>query len=401
MYTKILTVSAVNNYIKKVTDNDFILSNANIKGEISNLKIHSSGHIYFSLKDEFSKINCIMFKNNAEFLKFTPKDGMKVIIKGRISVYEKEGTFQLYCTELKLEGSGELYTAFIKLKEKLQQAGLFDEKNKKEIPKFPRRIGVITSPTGAAVRDIINVAKRRNKSINMLICPVLVQGIGASEDIIKAFKILNNIEDIDVIILARGGGSLEELWAFNDENLAYSIYESKKPVITGIGHETDFTIADFVSDRRAPTPSAAAEIAVQDLNYLNTTLLNYKKNIQFKMESILSYNINEIDKLKKLLILNSPVNYIANQYIYLDSAKEKLNYIMNSKIQLKKEKLANLNALLSAHNPLNILNKGYSIIQKNDSVVSEIKVLKSAEEVKITLKDGSVFAKIQCDDLNK
>ncbi|MDP4178271.1 MAG: exodeoxyribonuclease VII large subunit [Bacillota bacterium] len=398
MYTKILTVSAVNNYIKKIADSDFILSNANIKGEISNFKIHSSGHIYFSLKDEYSKINCIMFKNNTASINFTPEDGMKVIAKGKISVYEKEGTFQLYCSELKLEGIGELYAAFIKLKEKLQNEGMFDEKYKKQIPKMPKRIGVITSPTGAAIRDIINVAKRRNKNINMIIYPVLVQGISASDDIIKALNKLNNMDDVDVIILARGGGSLEELWAFNNEALAYAIFQSKKPIITGIGHETDFTIADFVSDRRAPTPSAAAEIAVQDLNYLNTALLNYRNSLKSKMENKLINSINETDKLKKLLLLNNPIKVVQNNFLLVNDKKEKLKYLMDSKIQLRKERLASLNALLSAQNPLNILNKGYSIIQdKDNNVISEMNVLKSINEVKVTLKDGSVIAKIKCN----
>ncbi len=258
MYIKTLSVSSLNSYVKKMIDADFILNNLNIKGEISNFKMHSSGHLYFSLKDENSKINCIMFKTYANNLNFKPKDGESVIIKGKVSVYEKDGAYQLYCYEMKQEGIGELYLAFQDLKNKLEKQGLFELKHKRPIPRFPKRIGIITSPTGAAVRDIIHVSRRRNKSIELLLYPALVQGENASEDIIRGLDLLNKIENIDVIILARGGGSIEELWAFNNEKLANAIFNSKKPVITGVGHETDFTIADFVSDMRAPTPSAAA-----------------------------------------------------------------------------------------------------------------------------------------------
>lgn len=269
MHVKTLTVSQLNRYVKNTLDADFILNNASVKGEISNLKIHSSGHIYFSLKDEGSKINCVMFKSYAYKLNFNLENGMNIIAHGNVSVYGKEGSYQLYVKEMKREGIGDLYIAFEKLKEKLKNEGLFDESNKKEIPRFCKKIGgVITSPTGAALRDIINVTKRRNKGIELLIYPALVQGTDASKTLVDGIKTLNKVEDVDIIILARGGGSIEELWAFNNEDLAYTIYNSKKPIITGVGHETDFTIVDFVSDRRAPTPSAAAEIAAFDREVL-------------------------------------------------------------------------------------------------------------------------------------
>ncbi len=277
MHIKVLTVSDINNYIKRNFDNDFILNNASVKGEISNIKFHSSGHIYFSLKDESSKINCIMFRSSAKSLKFVPENGMKIILQGRISVYEKEGVYQFYCDEMKLDGLGELYIAFEKLKTKLEAKGLFDKNHKKDIPKYARKIGIVTSTTGAAVRDIINVTKRRNKCIDLVIYPSLVQGLDAAEDIINGINVLNARDDIEVIILARGGGSIEDLWCFNDERVADAVYNSKKPIITGVGHEIDYTIVDFVSDRRAPTPSAAAEIAVFDLNNLLEKIVNYKK----------------------------------------------------------------------------------------------------------------------------
>lgn len=285
MHIKTLTVSQLNRYVKNTLDADFILNNASVKGEISNLKIHSSGHIYFSLKDGGSKINCVMFKSYAYKLKFVPENGMDIVVEGNVSVYEKEGSYQLYCKAMKREGIGDLYIAFEELKEKLKKEGLFDDAHKKEIPRFPKKVGVITSPTGAALRDIINVTKRRNKGIELLIYPALVQGIDASKTIIEGIKILNKVEDVDIIILARGGGSIEELWAFNNEELAYEIYSSKKPIITGVGHETDFTIVDFVSDRRAPTPSAAAEIAVFDREALIKEILNYKYNIKKSWKS--------------------------------------------------------------------------------------------------------------------
>ena len=277
MYIKVLTVTALNGYIKKIIDSDFILNNANVKGELSNVKIHTSGHVYFSLKDAFGKINCVMFKSQASKLRITPRDGMNVIIKGKVSVYEKDGAYQIYCDSMETDGEGQLYLAFQNLKEKLEKQG-FLISHKKNIPLFPMRIGIITSPTGAAIKDIINVTTRRNLKVNILIYPALVQGINASEDIIKGIKYFNSLKNVDLIIIARGGGSIEELWAFNEEKLAYAIYNSKIPIITGIGHETDFTIADFVSDFRAPTPSAAAEIAVKNLEELNNEIKALKNS---------------------------------------------------------------------------------------------------------------------------
>src|SRR3712207_3002284 len=261
MYMKALSVSDINNYIKKMMDNDFILNNSLIKGEISNFKIHSSGHIYFSLKDLNSKINCVMFKSYAANLKIIPQDGMKVIVKGRISTYVKGGNYQLYCESIQLDGLGELYIAFEQLKEKLQREGLFDMEHKRPIPKYAKKIGVITSPTGAAIRDIINVTKRRNNSVNLLIYPAIVQGVNASRDVINGIEVLNKRNDIDLIIIARGGGSIEELWTFNDENLARAIYKSSIPVITGVGHEVDYTIVDFVDRKSTRLNSSHANIS--------------------------------------------------------------------------------------------------------------------------------------------
>ncbi|MBC2580330.1 exodeoxyribonuclease VII large subunit [Clostridium sp. DJ247] len=396
MYIKTLSVSALTNYIKKIIDNDFILSNSSVVGEISNFKLHSSGHIYFSLKDEFSKINCIMFRSAAKVLNFIPENGMKVVLKGRVSVYEKEGSYQFYCSHMEPEGKGELYAAFEKLKSKLHDEGLFDDHRKKLIPKYARKVGIVTSPTGAAIRDIINVATRRNKSIELVIYPALVQGINASKDIIKGIETLNAIDDIDTIILARGGGSIEELWCFNDEKLAYAVYNSKKPIITGVGHEIDYTIVDFVSDRRAPTPSAAAEIAVFNLEELKGKILNYKDSINFYVESIIRNKKNMLDLINNNLEANNPAVKIVNEYRNIDRFREILTFKIVAKIDKKRDKLSKVNALLLAHNPLNILNKGYAIIKDdNRKVISSISKLKNLKNATIVLADGDAKVNVE------
>ncbi|MGH4120024.1 exodeoxyribonuclease VII large subunit [Clostridium sp.] len=390
MFIKVLTVTALNGYIKKVIDSDFILNNTNVKGELSNVKLHSSGHIYFSLKDEFGKINCVMFKSQASKLKITPRDGMNVIIRGRVSVYERGGAYQVYCDSMEVDGEGQLYLAFQNLKEKLENQGLFDNAHKKSIPSFPKQIGVITSQTGAAVKDIINVATRRNEKINMLIYPALVQGVNASADIISGIKYFNESKNVELIIIARGGGSIEELWAFNEEILANAIYNSKIPIITGVGHETDFTIADFVSDYRAPTPSAAAEIAVKNLSELNNEIKGFRELLLRRVELVVAKEYNKVKLMDKTLKINNPLNYIVNQYIQIDNLKETLCYKLNTKVSMEKQKLSKFNALLNAHNPLNILNKGYAILKNNENaVISEIGALNNGKEVRITLKDGS------------
>jgi exodeoxyribonuclease VII large subunit len=399
MHIKTLSVSALNNYIKKSIDSDFILNNLSIKGEISNFKMHSSGHLYFSLKDENSKISCIMFKTYSTSLSFIPKDGEAVVVKGKVSVYEKDGAYQLYCYEMKREGIGELYIAFQELKNKLDRAGLFDISHKRTIPRYPRRIGLVTSPTGAAVKDIINVVSRRNPGVELLIYPSLVQGTNASEDIIAGIKKLNSIDDIDVIILARGGGSIEELWAFNNEKLAYEVYNSKKPIITGIGHETDFTIVDFVGDMRAPTPSAAAEVAVPNLNELYSTLENYKNHLEISIKNTVKRIYNRTDVLKKILQIHSPMNHIIHQYSYIDNLQNKLKFIMTSKLNIRKEKLSKINAVIDAHNPLKVLNKGYALLEDlNGAIISDKEQLRKSDKIFITVKNGKVKAALEYFD---
>ncbi|MGO5066306.1 MULTISPECIES: exodeoxyribonuclease VII large subunit [unclassified Clostridium] len=396
MHVKTLTVSQLNRYVKNTLDADFILNNASVKGEISNLKIHSSGHIYFSLKDEGSKINCVMFKSYAYKLNFDLENGMDIIAHGNVSVYEKEGSYQLYVKEMKREGIGDLYIAFEKLKEKLKNEGLFDESNKKEIPRFCKKIGVITSPTGAALRDIINVTKRRNKGIELLIYPALVQGTDASKTLVDGIKTLNKVEDVDIIILARGGGSIEELWAFNNEDLAYTIYNSKKPIITGVGHETDFTIVDFVSDRRASTPSAAAEIAVFDKEVLIKEILNYKYTIKNSMENIIKEKRNYLNLYKQRIESNSPYNIIVNEYKNIDNLKELLNTKIKGKLNKEKDNLSKLASLLEAHNPLNVLKKGYTLVEdESNNLITEKETLKELNKINIIFKDGKAKLNIK------
>ena len=396
MFIKTLSVTALNNYIKKMMDIDFILSNVQVEGEISNLKIHSSGHIYFSLKDDNAKINCIMFKSDSNFLNFTPENGMRIIAKGRVSIYEKDGVYQLYCREMQQEGIGNLYIEFEKLKSKLLKEGYFDEKHKKKIPEFPKRIGIVTSPTGAAIKDIINVSTRRNPSVDIIISPCLVQGENAPKSIIKAISDLEKIKDVDTIIVARGGGSIEELWAFNDEELCKKIFKCSKPLISGVGHETDYTIIDFVSDLRAPTPSAAAEIAVPDLNVQLEKLLDIRKRLEESIIVRLEKCKAKVDSMHYEVEIKNPKNYIVNQYLKIDNIVNKLESNIKGKIKLEKANLTQKILLLDAHNPLNVLKKGYSIIENSENkVVINKEMLINSEYVHIRMKEERIKATIE------
>jgi exodeoxyribonuclease VII large subunit len=320
---------------------------------------------------------------------------MEVVIKGKVSVYPKDGAYQLYCEEMKLEGIGTLSAAFEKMKAKLNKEGLFDVKHKKQIPEYPNNIGVITSPTGAAIKDIINVTRRRNKGINIVIYPALVQGINSASSVIEGINYFNKAKNVDVILIARGGGSIEELWSFNDEALAYAIFNSKIPTVSAVGHETDFTISDFVSDLRAPTPSAGAELLSFSTVMEKDKLKNINKQLNRGLFNYIKGEKDNLMHLKKIVLLNSPMAYIANAYSELDGLKKELKGYTLRKIQMEKETLVRLSSLLNAHNPLNVLNKGYSIIEGDEGVIYKLEKLKAKEEVKITLKDGSGRFKIK------
>jgi exodeoxyribonuclease VII large subunit len=397
MKIKTLTVSEVNNYLKRIIDNDFILNNLSVKGEISNLKYHSSGHIYFSLKDEGGKINCVMFRSKAIMLKLTLEEGMGVVIGGRASIYPQNGSIQLYCDTVEQEGRGELYIKFERLKEKLSKEGYFDEELKKEVPKFPSRVGIVTSPTGAAIRDIINVSRRRNRLVDLVLYPAKVQGIGAYKEVIDGIKYFNRTKSVDVIIIGRGGGSIEELWNFNEEELAKAIFKSKIPIISAVGHEVDFTISDFVSDVRAATPSQGAEIAVPLQSDIEDAI-EYMNN---RMGSIIANKLqlekNKVDSLSRILKLNSPMTRIVNNYMIVEKLKERLNSNIVNKINLEKEKLSGLNNLLMAQNPCNLLNKGYAIIEDESGVINTVKRMSEEKEINVFLADGLVKGKFSPD----
>ncbi|MGV3025785.1 exodeoxyribonuclease VII large subunit [Clostridium thermobutyricum] len=397
MKIKVLAVSEVNNYIKKITENDFILNNLSVKGEISNLKYHSSGHIYFSLKDDFSKINCIMFKSDAIELDFKLKEGLDVIIKGRVSIYPQNGSLQLYCREIEEVGLGDLHVKFEKLKKKLYDEGLFDEKYKKDIPINPSRIGVVTAETGAAIRDIINVTRRRNKGCDIVLYPAKVQGEGGFNTIIEGIEYFNKKKSVEVIIIGRGGGSLEELWNFNEEKLAYAIFNSKLPIISAVGHEVDFTISDFVADVRAATPSQGAEIAVINTKEIEMELKSINTLLNKKIESIIENEKRDLKGKFKLISLNSPKVRISNSFLEIDSLKEELNRRIREKLEKEKMKISEYNNLLNANNPLNILDKGFSVIKRNGITIKETKELLKSENIEIVLKDGSVSGKFKAN----
>ena len=398
MNIKTLTVTEVSNYIKRVIDNDFILGNLSVKGEISNLKFHSSGHIYFSLKDESSKINCVMFKSKAMYLDVDLEEGMQIVVKGKATIYPATGSMQIYCEEINKEGIGDLFIKFEKLKKKLESKGYFEFYNKKELPKYPRRIGVVTSPTGAAIRDIINVIKRRNGMVDIVLYPAKVQGIGAYKEIIEGIQYFNEKNNVDLLIVGRGGGSIEELWNFNEEALAEAVYNSNLPIISAVGHEVDFTICDFVSDVRAATPSQGAEIAVplendikQEIErislYLDDTIYNKIKNCK-----------NEIISMERILKIHSPLSKIENCYLEVDKLKDRLDFALKTKLNTEKQRLESLNSLLIAHNPVNVLSRGYAIIEDDDTLIKSKEQLKEEKKLKITFKDGKIEGKFMPSD---
>ena len=391
MKIKVLSVSEVNNYLKRVVDNDFILNNLSVKGEISNLTYHSSGHIYFSIKDNSGKLSCIMFRSQAEKLTFVLEEGAEVVISGRLSVYTQSGSVQLYCNSIERAGIGKLYIEFEKLKDTLGKKGYFDEKHKKPIPTFVKRIGVVTSETGAVFRDIINVTRRRNSMVDIVLYPAKVQGENAYKEVIEGINYFNSQKTVDVIIIGRGGGSLEELWNFNEEELAECIYKSKLPIVSAVGHEVDFTISDFVSDLRAATPSQAAELVVpveaDIFERLDNTYLALNKMIM----DLINREKEQLDKFERILKLNSPIVKISNSYLQIDNYKQKLDKLINSKLDIEKEKLVGLNNLLTAYNPINMLSKGYAIIESDSNDrINSAKQLEEECDLKVTFKDGTV-----------
>ncbi len=389
-----VTVTQLNKYLKDRFDEDENLTAILVKGEISNFKNHYTGHLYFTLKDENSLIKCIMFKSYAEKLAFKPKDGMKVMVFGSVSVFERDGVYQIYVKSMLEDGMGDLHEKFEELKAKLEKEGLFEQSHKKPIPLYSKVIGVLTSQTGAVIRDIINVSTRRNPNVYIRLLPVPVQGPGAAEQIAEKIKIMNEKKLADVLIVGRGGGSLEDLWPFNEEVVARAIYESEIPIISAVGHETDFTIADFVADLRAPTPSAAAELAVPDIYELKQKILKeqlrYRNALKKKVELMrLRY-----EKVMKSRAFTDPTRKIKDNYVLVDSCIKRLETKIKQIYKIKNDKFIELATRLDTLSPLKTLMRGYSLTEKDGQIIKSVEQLKSQDEVKIRLCDGEKNAKI-------
>ena len=394
MEYKALSVTELNKYIKDKIATDELLNNVLIKGEISNFKHHYTGHMYFTLKDDNSLIKCIMFKSYTTNLKFVPKDGMEVLAFGTISVFERDGVYQLYCKAMQEDGLGSLYKAYEELKDKLEKEGLFDERYKKQLPKMPKVIGVLTSNTGSVIKDIINVSTRRNPNVYIRLYPVPVQGEGAGEKIAEAIKIMNDKKLADVLILARGGGSLEDLWPFNEEVVARAIHESELPIVSAVGHETDFSISDFVADLRAPTPSAAAELVVPNIAEIGQKLDVYNLRLKNALKKKIDIMKMRYEKCMKSRIYTDPLRNINDQYLKLDIIIKNMTNSVLTKLQKSKTEAATNITKLDTLSPLKTLSRGYSIIQKDDKVIKSSKDLKQDDIISIRLQDGDKDAKI-------
>jgi len=439
MDIKYYSITALNKAIKNMFDSKPELNRVYIKGEISNFKHHTRGHFYFTLKDENSRIAAVMFASYASNINFEPEDGMKVLVSGRVTVYEATGGYQIYVDDMQLDGLGNLYLEYEKLKKKLETEGLFDVSYKKPIPKYPKRIGIITAPTGAAIRDILSTIKRRYPICETILFPALVQGTGAKESIVEQITRAQDF-DLDVIICGRGGGSIEDLWAFNEEIVARAIFASKIPIISAVGHEIDFTIADFVADLRAPTPTGAAEMAVPNLVDLRTLIEQYKIRSNENIKNIINYNMKRLDALKSSYVLKNPLVLYEVKEQKLDNFIDRANTIMNKYIndytvrlnnikssyvlknplamyEAKGEKIKGfveiLNKIIKANlsdnnhrydillnkldllNPLNILSKGYSVLSSGDKVIKSSKDVKVNDEVNVRLHEGKIKAVVK------
>lgn len=381
-----VTVSRLNQYIKGVIENDASLCDVSVKGEISNFKLHSSGHCYLTLKDEQSAIRAVMFRSAAQRLKFMPENGMKIIAAGKVSVYERDGQYQLYIASMQQDGVGDLYVAFEQLKARLAQEGLFDQSRKKPLPKYPKTVGVITSPTGAAVRDIINVLSRRYPAAEILLCPVLVQGDDAARQIASAIAYMNREKRADVLIVGRGGGSIEDLWSFNEETVARAIAASELPVISAVGHETDFTIADFVADLRAPTPSAAAELAVPSILELKNTLSSFHSRICQALQNTLAYKRSIISGFT----LKSPLDFINQNRLRTDHASQRLTGAAAAALEAAAKRFAVAAAGLDALSPLNVLSRGYSVTQGRHGILKSVQEVQPGDDITVRLQDGAL-----------
>ena len=390
-----ISVTQLNLYVKEKFQEDEFLANVLVKGEISNFKHHYTGHMYFTLKDETSLIKCVMFKTYTSNLDFVPKDGMKVMVLGTVSVFERDGVYQIYAKAMQQEGVGDLHAKYEKLKAKLEQEGLFDASHKKPIPFMPKVIGVLTSNTGAVIRDIINVSTRRNPNVYIRLYPVPVQGQGAAEKIAKAIEVMNKNKLADVLIIARGGGSLEDLWPFNEEIVARAIYNSELPVISAVGHETDFTIADFVSDLRAPTPSAAAELAVPSIEDVKKKIETNKNRLQNGLKRKMELAKLRFEKCTKSSVYTNPLQKINENYMLIDKYTKLLENSMNLKVKEKKTYMVEWISRLDALSPLKTLTRGYVMAtNEQGKIIKSVKEVNSEDKVSLRFTDGEKKAQI-------
>jgi exodeoxyribonuclease VII large subunit len=387
------TVGELTAYIKELFEIDFRLQDLDVSGEISNFTRARSGHLYFTIKDDEAQLKCVMWRTSAQRLQFDPGDGDAVVIHGRVSVYEASGVYQLYADYMEPAGRGDLALAFEKLKEKLAAEGLFATGLKKSIPGFPKKIGLVTSADAAALRDILNVLQRRHPLVSVLLAPTLVQGVDAPPQIIRAIRWLDGRDDIDLIIIARGGGSIEDLWAFNDEDVARAIFAARHPVISGVGHETDFTIADFVADLRAPTPSAAAELAVPDLTEVSLSLASTRDRLAINLRNQIEKALWHLQTVLRSLQYLSPTAQIDKYFQRVDTLQMRLDKGINHTLERAQSKLALADSKLKSANPQAILDRGYAIVRsRRGRIVSSIALVKKGDNLEIRVADGSFEA---------
>ena len=389
-----ITVEQLNRYIKEKVDSDEFLNNVYVKGEISNFKHHYTGHMYFTLKDENSLVKCIMFKSYTPHLSFMPKDGMKVLIFGSVSVFERDGVYQIYAKAMKEDGMGSLYEAYEELKAKLEKEGLFDESHKKPIPSFPKTIGVLTASTGAVIRDIINVSTRRNPNVHIRLLPVPVQGPTAAEQIVAGIKRMNDEKLADVIILGRGGGSLEDLWPFNEEIVARAIYDSEIPIISAVGHETDYSISDFVADLRAPTPSAAAELAVCNMDDVLYTIDLYQNRYKTALKKKVQLMKLRYEKCMAQRVFREPLQKINERAILLDTLVKSLTNSTRLKINDCRKEFVEVATKIDSLSPMKTMARGYSIVEKDGKIVKKVNDVQKDDKLSIRLSDGQITTKV-------
>ena len=391
----IYTIRQVNRYISNMFTQDFMLNRIYVKGEVSNCKYHTSGHIYFSLKDDSGSLACVMFAGSRSGLKFRMQNGQSVIVLGSISVYERDGKYQLYAKEIVLDGIGLLYEKFQALKQELEDMGMFAPEYKQPIPAFSRRVGIVTAPTGAAIRDIMNISYRRNPFVQLILYPALVQGEGAADSIVRGIEILDQ-SDVDVIIIGRGGGSMEDLWAFNEEKVARAIFQCNTPVISAVGHETDFTIADYVADLRAPTPSAAAELAVTDMIGIQEQLQKWEERFQTRMRDRIEDGRREVRHLQARMNGLSPQNQIREKYQILTEKEEKLQYLMSQVLKNKRHQMLLYAERMKGLSPLDKLSQGYSYTaDEKGHKVTEVDQVREGDLLQIYVSDGQIQAEVK------